>query len=150
MLTNLVGYFPALLTEGYKRTSLPTPAYNCIAHAAGVDTHRWEPDSFGVLYWPPGVSRVSTLANWQAAFAMLGYTVCVNSDVEPGQEKIAIYAVSGKPTHVARQLPDGKWSSKCGDLDDISHALLAFENSSYGSPVLFMSRATPASPTSSP
>jgi hypothetical protein len=34
---------------------------------------------------------------------------------------VAIYGQGGKATHAARQLQDGWWSSKLGDLEDIRH-----------------------------
>lgn len=44
---------------------------------------------------------------------------------EEGFEKIAIYIDShGKPTHAARQLSSGKWTSKLGQLEDIEHSNL--------------------------
>ncbi|MEH2465522.1 DUF7689 domain-containing protein [Nostoc sp.] len=53
---------------------------------------------------------------------MLGYEVCQSDVLEEGFQKIAIYTDSNKvPTHIARQLPTGKWTSKLGSLEDIEH-----------------------------
>ena len=56
--------------------------------------------------------------------------------------KIAIYAHDdGQPTHAARQLPDGRWTSKMGHLEDIEHRVVDDVNGpQYGSPVRFMRR----------
>ena len=43
--------------------------------------------------------------------------------MEAGFEKIAFYAApDDTPTHVARQLPNGRWTSKLGSWEDIEHA----------------------------
>ncbi|MFM5979047.1 MAG: hypothetical protein ACKO9I_00565, partial [Sphaerospermopsis kisseleviana] len=56
------------------------------------------------------------------AFKTIGYEICENDVLETGFQKIAIYANSNKiPTHIARQLPDGKWTSKLGQDEDIEH-----------------------------
>jgi hypothetical protein len=57
-----------------------------------------------------------------------------------GVEKIAIYVRSDIPSHVARQLPNGKWTSKLGLREDIEHDLEALEGPEYGSVVLILSR----------
>lgn len=51
---------------------------------------------------------------------------CADGEHEPNVEKVAIYIDQfGIPTHVALQLPDGRWTSKLGDWDDITHQLEA-------------------------
>ncbi len=75
------------------------------------------------------------------AFQSLGYEVCDNDAHEPGFEKIAIYCdKTGIPKHAARQLRDGFWTSKCGQLEDIQHTLAAFHGSDYGLPSVMMRR----------
>ena len=47
----------------------------------------------------------------------------------------------GEFTHVALQLPTGRWTSKLGGLEDIEHdTLKALEGIDYGEPVRFMKR----------
>jgi len=75
-------------------------------------------------YWPAAAPREETLAAFLAAFATLGYAPCASADPEPGVVKIALYAVAGTPTHAARQLPDGRWTSKLGPSIDITHTTL--------------------------
>ena len=60
-----------------------------------------------------------------SAFETLGYIQCDYGDLEDGYEKIALYAIHENniaiPTHAAKQMPDGKWTSKLGRLEDIVH-----------------------------
>jgi hypothetical protein len=63
---------------------------------------------------------------------------------EPGYEKVAIYAApDGTPTHVARQLTSGLWSSKLGQLQDIQHRLEDLAGSVYGDCARFPKRERP-------
>jgi hypothetical protein len=52
---------------------------------------------------------------------MSGFQVCAFSDLEEGFEKIAIYTMNGLVTHVARQLPTGRWTSKMAQALDAEH-----------------------------
>jgi hypothetical protein len=76
------------------------------------------------------------------AFKWLGYIRCSNSRIEWGFEKVALYADGNSPTHMARQLSDGTWTSKCGGAEDITHFTLdALESPGhYGFPLLFLKR----------
>jgi hypothetical protein len=119
-------YFPNLRRDQYRITSDETPNYNCIAHAAGADNRPWWPvDAVGV-YWPEGVNRAETLEAFVSAYGRQGYAPCDSADHEDGFEKVALYVDgSGEPVHAARQLRDGKWTSKLGDWEDIEHETLA-------------------------
>ena len=77
-----------------------------------------------------------------AAFGTLGYAPCSGADLEPGFERVAIYADSrGTPKHAARQLPSGFWTSKLGSLQTIEHATLrALEGACYGHASTFLKR----------
>jgi hypothetical protein len=98
------GKWPYLLSEGYEIKSPETWDYNCIAYAADVDWQWWWPDQDGDAFWPEGVRREETLDCFVEAYKTLGYEVC-ECGLEPGFEKIAIYARHGIPTHAAKQLP---------------------------------------------
>lgn len=115
--------FPGLVGTGADKTSEATPAYNCIAWAADDDSNWWQAeDPFNQYYWPAGVPREAGLDALLIAFAQLGYAPCDSEDWEPGFEKVAIYgALNGQPSHMARQLPDGGWTSKLGESVDIRH-----------------------------
>ena len=65
-------------------------------------------------------------------FEQLGYEECISDELEHEFEKIAVYARLGKGQHVARQLDDGLWTSKLGDLEDITHSLRGLEGTEYG------------------
>ena len=49
----------------------------------------------------------------------------VETSVTPGYWKIAIYARDDFPLHVARQLSNGRWTSKLGLKVDINHENLS-------------------------
>jgi hypothetical protein len=46
----------------------------------------------------------------------------------------------GVPTHAARLLPSGLWTSKLGEWEDIEHDLLALEGDVYGTVALLLKR----------
>ena len=57
--------------------------------------------------------REETLDAFIQAYAKPGYQPCENEELEPAYEKIALFASSnGVPTHAARQLQNGGWTSK--------------------------------------
>jgi len=132
--------FPLLTQDTFRPDSPPTPAYNCIAWAAGDDTVWWEPSQDG--FWPPGVPRELSVAAFVAAFGTLGYVVCPSDVPESDFEKIALYAdFTQRPTHAARQLPDGTWTSKLGRNVDIVHSdPRVLQGPEYGHVVQFMRR----------
>ncbi|MEK7703191.1 MAG: hypothetical protein AAB317_04445 [Nitrospirota bacterium] len=134
--------FPALAGTEYRITSPALPDYNCIAWAAGNASHWWEPDDFGFYYWPDNVPRDYTLDAYTKAFNQLGFELCENLDCERDWEKVVLYAKEdGFPTHAARQLPDGAWTSKLGKGEDISHGNLdGLCGDAYGKPAVIMRR----------
>src|SRR5262249_38721988 len=70
-------------------------------------------------------------------FATLGYVVWQDGSLEPVYEKVALFADDlDHPTHVARQLPSGRWTSKLGRAEDIEHDLHELEGALYGGVVL--------------
>ena len=134
--------FANLVAHNIRVTSPRANRYNCIAWAAGCKTKWWWPEQKG--FWPSDVPRERTIAAFEAAFESLGYRKCKDEVLEEGFEKIALYAdnVGGAlvPTHAARQLGDGWWTSKLGPLEDIAHIRVEDVNALYGRPVLFMRR----------
>ena len=99
------------------------------------------------VFWPRGVSREISLPAFLDVFLTLGYEECQDADLEAGYEKVALFAklnTSGnlEPTHAAKQLPDGRWTSKLGPLEDIEHDEVEdVSGPSYGEPVQFMRRS---------
>jgi hypothetical protein len=144
------------LKEGtYKRTSDPTGKYNCIAHAAYDCTLNWWPLVGGFeekdRYWPKGAPQRRTINAFKKAFELQGFELCENGELDANYEKVVLY-VSDKPTakhplnaptHMARQLPCGNWTSKLGPFIDIMHdkpeRLIGSE---YGRIELFLRRST--------
>lgn len=133
----LVGKFPGLGQSPFEITSAQDRSYNCIAWAAGQSQKFWWP---GFPDWP-SPNRKVTRANFIRVFQKLGYDVCDNPEPEDGFEKIALYEKDGSPTHAARLLADGKWTSKLGQSNDISHSLNALNGDQYGEPTIFLRRA---------
>lgn len=132
--------YPRLTDQNYIITSPESDDYNCAAWAVEDNERHWWPTLLPDYYWPPGARRDDTLTAIVEGYSMLGYSVCDTSELEPGYEKIAIYADGDEPLHVARQLQSGRWTSKLGmDWEDIEHSELAdLECDLYGSPRLFM------------
>jgi hypothetical protein len=85
--------FPFLVPKNHVVTSPKTPRYNCIAWAAGDNQRWWWPDPDNVAYWPAGATREATVAAFIEAFGTLGYQPCINSDLEPGYQKVPLYAL---------------------------------------------------------
>jgi hypothetical protein len=141
MVKPLEHIFPGSAKGGYQVTSPPSNSYNCIAYAAGDTAKWWWPADEKEAFWPEGVTRAETLAAFTAAFASLGYLECRAAELEAGFEKVALFANhQGLPLHAARQRPDGRWTSKLGEREDIEHALHDLEGETYGTVVLLMKR----------
>jgi hypothetical protein len=131
--------FPSLKEGGCQITSEPDKRYNCIAWAAGSAIDWWWPCADD--YWPDGVPRETAIEVFEAVFRSVGYRSCADGGLEEGVEKVAIYAVKEVPKHAARQLPDGKWTSKLGRFHDIEHnEAEGIVSAGYGSIVRFMKR----------
>ena len=110
--------FPRLTDRNSRRTSPPDVGYNCVAWSAGDISHWWQPG----IYWPVKTSRDNcSVAALEQAFQGLGYVECPDESFEAGYEKIALYGFGFFYTHAARQLPNGKWTSKLGKAEDIEH-----------------------------
>jgi hypothetical protein len=125
----------------HKITSCETKRYNCIAWASGDIERPWWPNAYG-HYWPPGISETDEIPSFIEAFQLLGYTKCLDGLLEEGFEKVALFAhKDGTPTHAARQLKNGKWTSKLGPFQDIEHDLCHdVRGPVYGSVCCFMRR----------
>lgn len=135
------GPFPNLTEANSRPTSPYDEGYNCIAWAAEDTAYWWWPDSMGQHYWPPDVPREETIEAFAQAYGLQGYLQRSDSTVEPGKQKVAIYADrDGKPTHAARQLPDGWWASKLGPQIDIEHEFSALDGPAYGTVAVILAR----------
>lgn len=139
------GAFPLLLYEGYDVKSVESWIYNCIAFAADRDDRWWWPDRHGIGFWPDGVPREEKLDAFIQAYETEHYELCGDGNPEDGYEKVVIYVKDGKPTHAAKQTPDGKWKSKLGRWEDIEHnSVEALETwagiGNYGKATVYMRR----------
>lgn len=138
----LESLFPRLAGVAYEITSPAAAEYNCLAWAAADDSRWWWPDEFGMYYWPRESPRQSTVEAFVQAYRSMGFEICQDAALEAGWEKIAIFAgQDGTPTHAARQLSTGAWTSKLGKLEDIVHPdPLDVGGNVYGGPVRFLRR----------
>jgi hypothetical protein len=141
MVIAIEALFPGLTRKSYRVTSPATDVYNCIAWAAQRVSEWWWPFDAPGHFWPTGAAKTESIPAFHDAFATLGYAICGDAESESGFEKIAIFADgNGIPTHASRQLPNGRWTSKLGRLDDIEHDLLDLAGLEYGTVVLIMRR----------
>jgi hypothetical protein len=135
---------PNLMAGNPKKTSNCTKRYNCLAWAAGCALKRW--DTWGKAYWPTNIPRDWNLDTITRLFQSLGYQLCKSDGLEDEWEKVALYAVGDECRHIARQKPDGKWTSKLGNLLDLDHDTLeclcsvSIDDDSYGRVARIMRR----------
>jgi len=142
--------FPRLTDDVCAVTSCETTQYNCIAWAATDILDWWEPvqgTNYGrPIFWPTNRLLDYSVANYADAFATLGYLDSGNGHLEPGWEKIALFAEEVAPgvfevTHAARQLVGGAWTSKLGEGEDITHLNVTDAcGPKYGAVVRFLKR----------
>jgi hypothetical protein len=142
--------FPNLAASAYQITSCSADEPDCIGWALN-DGHCWDPLGLATgthfYHWcehlPPDF-KIETISELFSRHRFVG---CKDGILESGFEKIAMYfqAHKGEVTHVARQLPNGHWTSKLGSGEDIEHhdlhALEGEVRDSYGTVIRFMRRA---------
>jgi hypothetical protein len=137
----IVRDFPRFKSVQFYLTSPADPSYNCIAWAVGDTSRWWWPDKNPYTYWPGEIPRNVQLDSFIALFESLGYQPCPDASVETHCEKVAIFVdAAGKPTHAARQLETGQWTSKIGRLEDISHTIYGLEGGGYGDVAVYLRR----------
>lgn len=139
-LMSLEELFPNLKPSSFAITSVATADYNCISWALNFSDVKWDPSPW--YYWPRGVPRNHQVSTIEKIFSMHGFETCDSEVLESGFDKVAIYSSEGGVyTHVARQLADGSWTSKLGNLEDITHAnCSALAGEEYGQVVRWMRR----------
>jgi hypothetical protein len=140
-------HFENISPKDFDCSSDPEDDYNCIAWAAGRTDRPWWPTIVAPYFWPDGLPRepiheAETLENFIAAFQMQGYKVCRSGNFHYRYEKVAIYINDKhRPTHAARLLATGVWSSKLGDEEDIEHGTLeCIQGKAYGKVAVFLKR----------
>ena len=116
--------FPKLTDDNFEVTSPYTWDYNCIAWTFGESRTWWSPAPGG-YYWPRGLPKnARDASNLVQLYVMHGFEVCEDGStaLAVGFEKVALYtALGGEWRHAALQRPDGKWTSKLAEHEDIVH-----------------------------
>ena len=144
----IINHFPGLTDDpDFQITSKADPQYNCIAWAYKY-SDRWMQygSSYlldGVVYWwPEGVENSPCIEAYINAFKLRGYYICDNWEHESDYEKIALYANEQQECiHAAREKRNGKWTSKLGKSNDISHNNpYSIEGVHYGKVACIMKR----------
>lgn len=132
--------FPNLFTEPTFLTSAPTPAYNCIAWAYGTDKERLWPNLLPEYTWPSKIPNKVDTSAFIKLFESIGYIICENGELEDGFLKVVIFTSNKIPTHAARQLKSGMWTSKLGPHVDISHTVKGLSGGVYGNAEIYLKR----------
>ena len=132
--------YPRLDRTNHEVKSPKDRNYNCAAWAIRIKTAQWWPELDH--YWPAGAPMVESVDAFIAAYKTERFEVCADGNLEPGFEKIVIYARFGAPVHVARQLRDKRWTSKMGwKGQDIYHNTeFDVGGRDYGEPHTYMRR----------
>jgi len=140
---NVQKRFPDLKYDAFEKTSEATWQYNCIAWSVNNVGRWWWPDPMNQAFWPPNVRREVTIEAFIEAYELLGYNVADSAGLEDGYSKVAIYVKDDEPSHAARQLPNGKWTSKLGPNVDIEHDTLdGLHGDEYGVVSVIMKKPT--------
>jgi hypothetical protein len=137
-MTLSIKEFPNSIKEPFIITSKQTSNYNCIAWAFGDETKWYWPDD--ISFWPSGIPNEPTIQSFIELFKLQGYENCDNGNLESGYVKVAIYTKNNKPSHAAKQLSNGFWSSKLGQGNDVSHTINSMTDGFYGNIEVFMKR----------
>jgi len=148
-LKELSGIFPNLTATKQTITSPIDANYNCVAWAVNETLRWWEPygliipASFPPYYWPDDLPQNLLPQTFIRLFEAHGFEVTDDNRLEHDFEKLALYVRENKFQHVARQLPNGRWTSKIGTNEDIEHGLGDLESDipyGYGKASIFMKR----------
>jgi hypothetical protein len=120
-------YWPNLYSN-YRKTSEETIDYNCVAYVNEIedDPIDFSTDEIGA----PAKDKSSK--PYIEYFKEHRFIECEDGTHEEGIQKIAIYEFpDGDFAHVAKQMANGTWRSKIGELEDIEHPLNALEYENY-------------------
>ena len=131
--------FPRLSSEGFEIIDGPSDRYNCIAYVAGDIGVWWDHNENH--YWPTSATRSNGIESLKEVFVGLGFEQCVDSTLEDGYEKVALYEEQGMWKHAALQTPTGRWHSKMGQGPVIEHpSPESISGGIYGNPTMYMRR----------
>ncbi len=132
--------FPKAKDKPFWVTSPSSGEYNCIAWALEIQHGFFWPAASDKFYWPTHLPRKNTKSVFLKFFQQFGFEVCPDGNMEQGFQKIVLFAKKGRPTHAARQLPNGFWTSKLGGWVDVQHTLESMEGGLYGDVLLLLKR----------
>ena len=136
----VIADFPNTSIEPFVQTSNEDPSYNCVAWAAGDNSRWYWPDPYGIYYWPAEIPRENTVDSLVTLYEFLGYVKCEDGTYEENFTKVAVFSRGDTPTHAARQLENGNWTSKLGSNIDVEHSIYGIENGVYGQVVQYLKR----------
>jgi hypothetical protein len=121
-----------------------TIKYNCAAFAVGQEDYWFEcaDESLKQLYlgscefhWPENILQNASLNAYIELYEQHGFEKLssLNADFVGGVTKIALYGKGDDFMHASKQMPDGRWASKLGPLQDVEHDnLRVLEGPTYG------------------
>ncbi len=125
--------FPNLCNVAEKQTSPVDGRYNCIAWAFKDNRRWWWPCKHPRVYWPLDFSKKTEMEAFEDLFDQDGWEQTENCVYEISYEKVALYTLNNEPTHAARLLENGTWTSKLGPGIDLGHSLECLNGPEYGS-----------------
>src|SRR3712207_2764511 len=82
--------WPNLRPENFTKESLVDPFDNCVAWSTDVQDEPYWPWKW--YAWPEGITKKETLGAFVEFFARHGYERCDSGELEPGYEKVVLYA----------------------------------------------------------
>lgn len=126
--------------DEFEITSPVDFTYNCFAWAAGYSDHCMQPSTNQRYCWLTG-ELGETLDNFEKQFNLLWFQERTDESFEEGFEKVAFYVKDSEVTHASRQLANGWWTTKLGQMEDITHKTLqGLEGIEYGYVKLILRR----------
>lgn len=135
----VVDHFPNMDINNVAIDDEDTPEYNCIGYAIGDTNKPWWPrgGEGGFYYWPETEKDAEkySVSTFDHLLMTTGHGSITDSEKpEEGYVKLALFTEGDKPTHLARQLADGEWSSKVGAGPLIRHGfdIHEMDNGVYG------------------
>lgn len=140
-LAFLLKDFPRLLNDGnFHQISEPTPLYNCIGWALGLDSLFVSPDNVPWHWWPYHFGNLYSEQALIDCFEYFGFEICEENDYDSDYDKVALYSLNGNWTHAAKVLDANIYYSKFGSNIDGYHSSGDWLSSKYGTVYKFMRR----------
>ena len=129
-------HFPNLGLSDFEFTSLRDEDYNCVAW--GLESKEdW------IQFKDEEGNYDLRICTYLKYFEERGYSIITDLNVNETTSKVAIYFDNntGDFKHVSRQLDNGRWTSKIGDWEDLSHSSIeVLLGKSYGNDFVLMQK----------